>query len=112
MNEMDFFKQVVELSDKEEKAAVATIIRTKGSTPRETGAKMIVLSECKVTGTFGGGCGEGAVLERSFSVIQTGISAQHKVVLTYGLMYADGGICGRIMDVFIEPIDSTVELFS
>ncbi|HLQ73289.1 MAG TPA: XdhC family protein [Bacillota bacterium] len=112
MNEMDFFKQVVELSDKEEKAAVATIIRTKGSTPRETGAKMIVLSDGKVIGTIGGGCGEGEVIERSFSVIQTGIPAQHQVDLTDGLMYEDGGICGGIMDVFIEPIDSSVELFS
>lgn len=104
MNTIEFFEHVMELKKSGTKAAVATIIRTKGSTPREIGAKMIIFPDGKIVGTIGGGCGEGEVIERSFSVIENGVPAQHQVDLTDGLFYEDGGICGGIMDVFIEPI--------
>jgi len=38
---------------------LATIIRTRGSVPREVGAKMVVPREGRPFGTIGGGCGEG-----------------------------------------------------
>lgn len=104
MNSIDIFKRVMELKESGTKAAVATIIRTKGSTPQVIGAKMIIYPDGKIVGTIGGGCGEGEVIERSFSVIEDGVPVQHQVDLTEGLMYEDGGICGGIMDVFIEPI--------
>lgn len=104
MNNLDFYKQVMSLRRRGERGAVATIIRTKGSTPRRTGAKMIIYANGDIYGTIGGGCGEAEVIEKSFSVIRSGIAVQHQVDLTEGLFYEDGGICGGIMDVFIEPI--------
>ncbi|OZU87824.1 sulfurylase small subunit [Virgibacillus indicus] len=104
MNNIDFYKRVMSVREQRSKAAVATIIRTKGSTPRNTGAKMIVFPNGEIYGTIGGGCGEGEVIEKSFSVIKSGVPSQHQVDLTEGLMYEDGGICGGIMDVFIEPV--------
>ncbi len=38
--------------------ALVTVIQTMGSTPRETGAKMLVFSDGTTLGTVGGGCGE------------------------------------------------------
>ncbi|MFD1360454.1 XdhC family protein [Lentibacillus salinarum] len=105
MNSIDFYKKVMTLHQEGHSAAVATIIRTKGSTPRRTGAKMIIYPDGKIFGTIGGGCGEGEVIEKSFSVIEKGIPSQHQVDLTEGLFYEDGGICGGIMDIFIEPIN-------
>ncbi|PAV29757.1 sulfurylase small subunit [Virgibacillus profundi] len=104
MNNIDFYKKVMSVQNEGIKAAVATIIGTKGSTPRRTGAKMIIFADGEIYGTIGGGCGEGEVIEKSFSVMDQGIPAQHQVDLTEGLFYEDGGICGGIMDVFIEPI--------
>lgn len=106
MNNIDFFKEVMHVQKKGIPAAVATIIRTKGSTPREIGAKMIIYEDGEIKGTIGGGCGEGEVIEKSFSVIHHKKPSQHQVDLTDGLMYEDGGICGGIMDVFIEPVNN------
>ena len=104
MTNIEFYKQVMTLQKERTPAAIATIIRTKGSTPRKTGAKMIIYPNGDVFGTIGGGCGEAEVIEKSFLVMGNGIPLQHQVDLTKGLMYEDGGICGGIMDVFIEPI--------
>ena len=104
MNNIDFYKKVMSVQKNGIHAAVATIIRTKGSTPRRIGAKMIILTNGDIYGTIGGGCGEGEVIEKSFLVMENRIPMQHQVDLTEGLMYEDGGICGGIMDVFIEPI--------
>lgn len=104
MTELDFYEQVMSIQKEGKTAAVATIIRTKGSTPREIGAKMIIFPDGEVFGTIGGGCGEGEVIDKSFLVMEERVPMQHQVDLTKGLMYEDGGICGGIMDVFIEPI--------
>ncbi|SHF92558.1 XdhC family protein [Ornithinibacillus halophilus] len=104
MRQVEFYQKVQEIQKIGSKAAVATIIRTKGSTPRNIGAKMIIYSDGKIVGTIGGGCGEGEVIEKAISVIKYNSPIQHQVDLTEGLLYEDGGICGGIMDVFIEPI--------
>lgn len=105
MTHRQFLKHVNELRQSGDKAAVATVIRTKGSTPRKTGTKMIVRQDGTLIGTIGGGCGEGEVIDKAFQVMKTGVPTQHRVDLTKGLFYEDGGICGGILDVFIEPIN-------
>src|SRR5262245_38526165 len=42
---------------------LATIVRCRGSTPRGCGSKMLVDPARGLTGTVGGGCGEGEVIE-------------------------------------------------
>lgn len=104
MNNLQFYQTVSAYKRKGKKAAVATVIRTRGSTPRKAGTKMIICEDGKLIGTIGGGCGEGEVIDKAFHVIKTGQPAKHQVDLTHGLFYEDGGICGGIMDVFIEPV--------
>ena len=104
MDQLQLIKRTLDIRKGGEKAALATIIRTKGSTPRKTGSRMIVFPCGRIEGTIGGGCGEAEVIEKAFQVIQTNTPSQKRVDLTIGLFYEDGGICGGIMDVFIEPI--------
>ncbi|MBY0156015.1 XdhC family protein [Cytobacillus firmus] len=104
MDQMQLIKRAMEVRKGGEKAALATIIRTKGSTPRKTGSRMIVFPCGRIEGTIGGGCGEAEVIEKAFEVIQSNTPSQQRVDLTKGLLFEDGGICGGIMDVFIEPI--------
>ncbi|MFD1705268.1 XdhC family protein [Siminovitchia sediminis] len=104
MNALELYHKVLSVREQGGCAAVATVIRTKGSTPRETGAKMLVYQDGRIFGTIGGGCGEGEVIEKALTVMKEGIPRQHQVDLTAGLFYEDGGICGGIMDVFIEPV--------
>ena len=52
----DVFKAAIELLDKQEKAALSTIISSKGSLPMSEKSKMLVTPEGKIIGTVGGGC--------------------------------------------------------
>ncbi|MBU8878573.1 XdhC family protein [Bacillus sp. FJAT-29790] len=104
MEQIKLLKRAMEIRKGGDVAALATIIRTKGSTPRKTGSRMIVFPCGKIEGTIGGGCGEAEIIEKAIEVILTNIPLTQRVDLTNGLFYEDGGICGGIMDVFIEPI--------
>lgn len=104
MEQLYLIMRTIEILKGGEKAALATIIRTKGSTPRKTGSRMIVFPCGRIEGTIGGGCGEALVIEKAFDVIQSNLPLKLRVDLTKGLFYEDGGICGGIMDVFIEPL--------
>jgi xanthine/CO dehydrogenase XdhC/CoxF family maturation factor len=83
--------------------AVATIIATKGSTPRKTGAKMLVFPGGRFLGTIGGGCGEGEVLEEALNSLKDARTRIVHVDLMDSLE-ADDRVCGGTFDVFVEPV--------
>ena len=57
MNE-EVFQAIGEALQRGEPAALATIVRTEGSTPQRVGAKMLVFADGRSVGTIGGGCYE------------------------------------------------------
>ncbi len=90
------------LAENHEPKAVVTVIETKGSTPRGTGAKMAVSPLGKVTGSIGGGCSEAAVIQDAVRIIGTG---RYKIVdidLTGEVAESDGMVCGGTMRVLVE----------
>lgn len=82
--------------------AVATITDVKGSVPREVGAKMIVHPLGQHVGTVGGGCGEADVIRIGLDVIQDGEPRNVYVDLTEDISMDSLGVCGGVMNVFIE----------
>jgi xanthine dehydrogenase accessory factor len=82
--------------------AVATVTGVKGSVPREVGAKMIVHPYGKHAGTVGGGCGEAEVIRAALDVMRDGQPRTVRVDLTDPISMDSPGVCGGIMDVFIE----------
>ena len=91
-----------ELLSQGNSVAVATITRVRGSVPREVGAKMIIHPLGQHVGTVGGGCGEADVIRAALDVIQTGEPTTVRVDLTEDPSMESLGVCGGIMDVFIE----------
>jgi xanthine/CO dehydrogenase XdhC/CoxF family maturation factor len=83
--------------------ALATIVRIRGSVPREVGTKMIVHPLGQHVGTIGGGCGEGDVIRAGLLAINTGEPQRLEVDLTEDISMESLGVCGGIMEVFIEP---------
>jgi xanthine dehydrogenase accessory factor len=82
---------------------LATIIRTRGSTPREVGAKMVVPPEGQPFGTIGGGCGEGEVLRRAYPLFQGRESPRVvEVDLTGDFDQDEIQVCGGLMDVVLD----------
>jgi xanthine/CO dehydrogenase XdhC/CoxF family maturation factor len=87
-----------------EDVALATVVRTVGSSPRPVGAKMAVTATEKMVGSVSGGCVEGAVSEEALEVIRTG----RPKLLTFGVAdeeaWAVGLSCGGTIEVFVEPL--------
>ncbi|MDR1245980.1 MAG: XdhC family protein [Clostridiales Family XIII bacterium] len=83
--------------------ALITVVSTRGSTPRETGAKMAVSYEGSFVGTIGGGCAEAGVLEDARVVIRNGGYSLNTVDLTDSAE-EDGMVCGGEMTILIESL--------
>ena len=86
-----------------ETLAVATIFETRGSTPREIGAKMLIRPDGGIAGTIGGGCGEADVWRAALDVIDTKLPTVVQVDLTEDMNLRTEAVCGGIMQVFVEP---------
>jgi xanthine dehydrogenase accessory factor len=98
-----FFESVDQVAGAGERVAIATIARTRGSTPREAGAKMIIRSAGQALGTIGGGCGEAEVWRTALDVIADGKARMVHVDLTEEISLKSEGVCGGTLDVFVDP---------
>ena len=100
----DFFDEIRKIKEDGKSAAVATIIGTKGSTPREVGAKMLIQEDGKILGTIGGGCIEAEVWQEAMKIIKEATPRTVHFDLTGKKAEDSGMICGGVMDIYIEPI--------
>lgn len=82
-------------------AVMVTLVRCKGSTPREIGAKMIVYSDGRFSGTIGGGALENKVIQDAESCFE----ARQSQSLQYQLCASTGQCCGGVVDVLMEVIN-------
>ena len=108
---MKDFKTIVEEyqkpSVKERKAALATVVRVRGSAYRSPGARMLITDDGKWVGSISGGCLEGDALRKARKVMSEGKA----MTVTYDTTEESNqhlGIglgCNGIIDVLIEPID-------
>lgn len=85
-----------------ERVVVATVARTRGSTPQQHGAKMIFFEDGGVAGTVGGGCIEAEVWAEARAAMRSGQSALHHFSLTADEASEEGMVCGGTMDIFID----------
>ena len=84
--------------------ALATVVATRGSTPRKVGARLLVDPQRGLTGTVGGGCGEAEVIEAARRVLSSGNSERLTVDLTEDFTTWSPAVCGGTMDVFVEAV--------
>lgn len=89
---------------KGEKAVLATVVGTKGSTPRKAGAQILFFLDGRSVGTIGGGCGEAEVRGHAFLTLQNGEPRLVEVDLTHEIAEKDGMVCGGTMEVLLEPL--------
>ncbi len=91
--------------------ALATVAATTGSVPRQTGSKMLVYGDGKISGTVGGGKFEALVVKDCLKSI-----AQKEPVLKSYPLREDrpdsfGAICGGEVTVMIEPQNLSTAIF-
>ena len=98
---------LVELLKGGGRGALATVVRTAGSTPQEAGARLLLRPDGSMVGTVGGGAIEHAVIEALRDAQRTGTSQ----LLARDLGYDLGMCCGGRMEIFIEPVEAAPRLW-
>ena len=107
----DFYEEILKLRSEGKSGALATIVSTRGSTPREVGAKMLILEDGKFRGSVGGGCMEAEVWQEAMKVMAEDRPKTLHLDLTGREAEEGGMICGGIMDIYIEPITPPPKVF-
>jgi xanthine dehydrogenase accessory factor len=100
---VDIYQALAEVEKSNESAALCTVVKSVGSTPRHVGSKMLVYPDGKFIGTVGGGDLEHRVLDEAWIAMTDGESR----LLTYRMSdpaRGDVGVCGGTVEVFVEPI--------
>jgi xanthine dehydrogenase accessory factor len=88
-----------------ERLALCVVIGSRGSTPQEAGAKMLVLGDGRTVGTLGGGCVEAEVRRRALELMPGGVSKRLQFRLDHDYGWDDGLICGGTMDILVHLLD-------
>src|SRR5918993_863708 len=100
---IDIYQALAEVEKNNESAALCTVVKSIGSTPRHVGSKMLVYPDKKFVGTVGGGDLENRVLDAAWIAMNDGESR----LLSYTMAdpsRGDPGVCGGTVEVFVEPI--------
>ena len=82
--------------------ALATIVATNRSVPRQPGSKMLIYADGTIDGTVGGGEMESRVAAEGVAALSDGQTRR----LSYSLVDAaagDPGVCGGEVEIFLEP---------
>jgi xanthine dehydrogenase accessory factor len=85
-------------------AALATVVGTYSSAPRQPGASMLVGPAGEAVGSVSGGCVEGAVYELGEQVLGDGRPILQRYGVSDDDAFAVGLTCGGIIDIFVEKV--------
>ena len=100
----EVLRQVEQWRARGDQVAVATVVKTLGSTPRPIGAKMAVNSRGEFAGSVSGGCVEGAVIDEALRVIKSGTPKLLHFGISDETAWDVGLSCGGTIDVFVEKL--------
>ncbi|MFC3087135.1 XdhC family protein [Tabrizicola soli] len=90
-------------------AALATVVETWGSAPRQAGSQLVVSGTGEMQGSVSGGCVEGAVVTEALDALQD----RRARLLTFGVSdetaFAAGLACGGTIRILVEPVGEGAE---
>lgn len=101
---LDIYQEIAKITAEGREAALVTVVATSGSTPREVGAKMLVMPDGSIVGSIGGGGVEHQIIKEALEVMRKGIPQRYHYSLVAREGEEPGMVCGGEMDVFVEPL--------
>jgi xanthine dehydrogenase accessory factor len=104
---VNFYKEIETIQAGNKQAVLCIIIQTKGSTPRKTGAKMIVQEDGSIIGTIGGGNLEQKAIQQALIQLKKGEADTYKYNLVKDLEMC----CGGMVAIYYEPIKKMQKLY-
>lgn len=99
------FEEAARLVRAGQPAALCTVVRAVGSTPRGLGARMVVYPDGQTLGTIGGGA-----LERQVALLAADATHEAPQVVDYDLGRDLDMSCGGEISVLIEPLGNSPQL--
>ncbi|OLB97338.1 MAG: hypothetical protein AUH30_10430 [Candidatus Rokubacteria bacterium 13_1_40CM_68_15] len=106
----ELFEHIDQLRRAPGRVAVATLVNTRGTTPRKEGAKMLVGEGGGVLGSVTiGGCVDAQVIEETADVLDKNRPRLLELNLGDEEAWEIGLTCGGTIEVFVEPL--TPELY-
>src|SRR5678815_1812693 len=97
--------RIDQMKNTSRKVAVATLVNTRGTTPRKEGAKMLVDESGAVLGSVTiGGCVDAQVMEEAADVLATMRPRLLEMNLGDEEAWEIGLTCGGTIEVFVEPM--------
>ena len=101
----EVFKEATNQLNEQHPLVIATVIRTKGSTPQKPGAKLLVRDDGSGVGTLGGGCVEGDIWYAAKQLMKNhGTAKTIGYELNEEIAAQDGLVCGGTMYFLVDPI--------
>src|SRR6516165_12377247 len=97
------FRRLIDAIEAEGSAALVTLTRVEGSSPREAGARMVVRPSGGFHGTIGGGALEWAALDAAQATLKHGRGPAERRSLALGPELAQ--CCGGRVEWRIETFD-------
>ena len=100
------FEQIDQLRHQERRAAMATLVSTKGTTPKKEGAKMWVGEDGRILGSVTiGGCVDARVVAEAEDVLRSSTRKLLAMQLGDEDAWDIGLTCGGTVEVLIEPVE-------
>lgn len=103
----NWISQLESLRREGKPVSAVTVTQCTGSTPRETGAKMLVMQDGQFFGTIGGGHLEQLAIEDARKALQEGVSKS----IRYPLGAKTGQCCGGIVELLFEALNTGPSLY-
>lgn len=102
----ELFQDIEKLAEKEKRVAMATLVATRGTSPKREGAKMWVGEEGRILGSVTiGGCVDARVIAESERVLSSSEPRLVEMKLADEDAWEIGFSCAGDLDVLIEPVD-------
>ncbi|MFQ5899632.1 MAG: XdhC family protein, partial [Candidatus Methylomirabilia bacterium] len=102
----ELFGQLDQLKHSEEKVALATLVNTRGTTPRKEGAKMLVGAGGRILGSVTiGGCVDAQVIAEAEEVLGENVPKLLELNLGDEEAWEIGLTCGGTIEVFVESVE-------
>jgi xanthine/CO dehydrogenase XdhC/CoxF family maturation factor len=104
----ELFEDIEKLASAEKRVAMATLVATRGTSPKREGAKMWVGEEGRILGSVTiGGCVDARVIAESEKVLSSFEPRLVEMKLADEDAWEIGFSCAGDLDVLIEPLDLT-----
>lgn len=97
------YEEIIRQGSEGKAVVLATIVSTRGATPRKPGTKMLIESDGNTIGTIGGGAIEAEVRRLAVEMIATN-PAPRLAEFSSGEDSSAGPSCGGVLEVYLEPI--------